>query len=159
MLRNPAFPDGQHPSRREDRRRLSVAKAPKGFVAREGRRHRWLPELPRKPKGSEACEARPTAKRSGAGRACEALRETNAKPKAKRAGSRSGGTRQGAALDAGPGKPQACGAVEGDPRKAAGGGWAPGTTNNNGRTGGFVTLFFRFENTGLCPTNNEATNG
>ncbi len=42
----------------EDRRRRSAAKAPKGFEAREGRHRRWLPELLRKPKGSEACEAR-----------------------------------------------------------------------------------------------------
>ena len=59
----------------EDRRRRSVAKAPKGFVARGGRRRRWLPELPRKPKGSEARGARPTAKQSGAGRACGAAEQ------------------------------------------------------------------------------------
>ena len=102
--------EADFPSRREDRRRRSAAKAPKGFVAREGRRRRWLPEPPRKPEGSEAREARPTAKRSGAGRACGALRETNAKPKAERAGSRRSGTRQGAALGFDTGKPQACGA-------------------------------------------------
>ncbi len=59
----------------EDRRRRSVAKASKGFDAGEGRRRRWLPELPRKPKGSEVREARPTAKRSGAGRACRAAKQ------------------------------------------------------------------------------------
>ena len=59
----------------EDRQRRSVAEAPKGFVARGGRRRRWLPEMPRKPKGSEAREARPTAKQSGAGRACGAARQ------------------------------------------------------------------------------------
>ncbi len=65
-------------SRQEDRRRRSVAKVPKGFAARGGRRRRWLPEPPRKPEGSEARGARPRPERSEGLRIAKPRRKTSA---------------------------------------------------------------------------------
>ncbi len=82
ILRGGHWKRGFHEPAATDR-----SEGPKGFETCEWRRRRWLPELPRKPKGSEACEARPRPERSGGLPACGARGETNAAPEAKRAGS------------------------------------------------------------------------